>query len=306
MKRIQLSEKEINALDPICVALGFFDGLHKGHMALVDEVIDYSEQHDMVKAVMTFDHYPQYVLGYVKEENVITTIADREKLLKEKGIDYLFVIEFTKEVATLTPQEFIEEYLIKQNIKAIVCGFDFRFGSKNAGQLSDLEAIPNTHLSVIEPVIYKGEKISSSRIRENLDMGNVEEISELLGRPYVINGNVIKGRQIGRTIGFPTANLEYLKYYLPKNGVYAVKVLIGEQDYMGMCNVGVNPTVGELNKRSLEVNIFDFEGDLYNQNINIAFYKRMREEMMFNGVDQLKNQLSQDQKAIISYFNNKS
>ena len=302
MEIVYLDGQKVNIVEPICSAIGFFDGLHIGHMALVNEVKRVSEQKGYKKALMTFEHYPLYVLGKIKEEKYLTSMNDRISLLEKEGLDYLFIVKFTKEVAALSPEDFINQYLIDLHVKHIVCGFDFRFGKYNAGNTMTLQACQQFNVSVIPEVLYKGEKISSTRIRHVLEQGNIEEMNELLGRKYCVSGEVIKGRRIGHAIGFPTANVDYQSYFLPCHGVYIVKVYVHGQGYMGMCNIGYNPTFTALDKPSLEVNILDFDGDIYHQYMIVEFYCLIRKEKPFASKEELIAQLYEDKQKVREYF----
>lgn len=304
MKVIYLDGQQLNITDSICSAIGFFDGLHLGHMALVDEVKRVSKQMGYKSALMTFDHHPLFVLGRITEEKYISSMEDRIEILSKENIDYLFVIRFTKEVAGLSPEMFIENYLVNLNIKHVVCGFDFRFGRRNSGSGETIiKYNPDIlKVSIIDEVIYENEKISSTRIRNCLDQGHVDELSCLLNRKYAIKGCVIGGKKIGRQMGFPTANIDYGSYYLPLNGVYAVKVYIHDQVYLGMCNIGYNPTFHLIDKKSLEVHIFDFDEDIYDKYVSVEFYKKIRNEKKFSNKDELMKQLSHDQITILNYF----
>ena len=298
MEVIYLKGQELNIQHDIVGAIGFFDGLHKGHMALVDEVCRISQETGYKKALITFDHHPLYVLKQVKEEKYLTTITDRQELLEKKGIDYLFVICFSKEVAALSPQDFIQQYLIPCHIQHIVCGFDFRFGKNNQGDVKTLQQCSYFTVSVVDEVIDHHQKISSSRIRESLQNGDIPMVNHLLGRVYKIKGKVIYGKQIGRTIGFPTANIDYQSYLLPQRGVYAVKVIIDGQVYLGMCNIGLNPTFHALNHFSLEVNIFEFHQDIYGKEVVVEFYQQLRSEKKFQSQEELMQQLHYDQNCV--------
>lgn len=302
MEVIRLKGQKLNINEPICSAVGFFDGLHRGHMALVDEVMRVAREKQYKTALMTFDHHPLFVLGQLPEERYITTMEDRKEILEKLGIDYLFIIEFNQEVASLLPQDFIQYYIFNSQIQHIVCGFDFHFGQKNMGSSKDFQDCPHLGVSVIEEVDYKGEKISSSRIRQLLEKGHIDEMNEILGRHYQIKGQVIQGRQIGRMIGFPTANIDYQSYFLPARGVYAVKFYLHEDVYLGMCNIGLNPTFTALDKPSLEVHIFDFDQDIYGEDVKIEFYTKMRSEVHFSSKEQLIKQLNQDQQQIYHFF----
>lgn len=295
---------QLNRNESIVTAIGFFDGLHLGHMKLVDKVISISQKHGYKKALMTFDHHPLYVLGRMDKEYILTSMDDRKKLLEDKGIDYLFVIRFNKEVAGLSPNDFIEKYLIKIGIKHIVCGFDFHFGSRNSGSSETLKSYNPDILkvSVIDEVLYLDEKISSTRTRKAIEDGDLKLASILLDRNYKVQGTVVDGRKVGRELGFPTANIDYGDYLLPSIGVYAVNVYINNHKYLGMCNVGHNPTVGTLQKRSVEVHIFDFDSKIYNENIEIEFIEKTRGEIHFNSKDELSEQLKKDKISIKSKF----
>ncbi len=302
MKIIHLDGYQWNINEPIVSAIGYFDGLHVGHMELVKEVLRVSKSKGYKSALMTFDHQPGYVLGYLKEEKYLSSMLDRKDILEQMGIDYLLIIDFSKEVARLSPSTFIEKYIIHSHIKHIVCGFDFRFGYQNQGDAYDLQNYTGIDVTIIDEVIYDNEKISSSRIRQCLDLGRISYVTELLGRRYTITGKVIKGRQIGRTIGFKTANIEYNNYYLPQRGVYVVKAYIHDRVYMGMCNIGLNPTFSELSHMSLEVNILDFDEDIYGEYLKVEFYAKMRGEKTFDNRDGLIKQLTSDQQYIRKYF----
>ncbi|MEG0275437.1 MAG: bifunctional riboflavin kinase/FAD synthetase [Coprobacillus sp.] len=302
MEVIYLNGQQLNINEPICTALGFFDGLHIGHMALIKEVIKEADEMGYKKALMTFDHHPLYILGVMKEEQYLTTMDDRIRILEEMGLDYLFVIEFTKEVAALKPLDFIQKYIISQNVKHVVCGFDFKFGDKNSGNSQTLKDCHEFKTSVIDEVMFHNQKISSTRIRDILQKGNINEINHLLGREYCISGKVIKGRQIGKTIGFPTANVDYNAYFLPCGGVYATKVYLDDEVFIGMCNIGYNPTFVALDKPSLEVFILDFNRNIYGCDLHVEFYHLIRKEQTFSSKDELVKQLYNDQEYVRAYF----
>ncbi len=299
MKIIYLNGQRQNIEENIVSAIGFFDGLHIGHHALVDEVFHVAKKRGYKTALMTFDHHPLYVLGYNEKEEWLMSMDDRIELLNDLGMDYLFIIQFDRQVASLSPELFMQKYLFENKIRHVVCGFDFKFGFKNSGNHETLKNSQLFDVSVIEEVLYDNKKISSSRIREELNSGHIKEVNTLLGRAYSIKGEVIKGRQIGRQIGFPTANISYGQYHLPCFGVYAVKVVIDKNVYYGMCNIGFNPTFSELNKPSLEVHIFDFNEDIYGKEVKVEFYDLIRLEKKFNHKDELIEQLNKDKIDII-------
>ena len=305
MEIIYLKGDKLNIHDPICSEVGFFDGLHLGHMALIHKVQDISKNKGYKTALMTFDHHPLYVLGKMDEEKYMTSMDDRISILEKENIDYLFIIEFSKEVAQLSPDDFIEKYLLNSHICHVVCGFDYRFGHKNSGNIQTLQDCLKLDVSVVDEVIYQEEKISSSRIRRLLEIGQVDDVHMLLGHNYCILGKVISGRHIGHSIGFPTANVDYSSYLLPKRGVYVVKFYVNDHCYMGMCNIGYNPTFTVLDKPSMEVYVLDFDQNIYDQYVTVEFCSLIRFESSFKTKEQLIKQLNLDEKYVREYFENK-
>ena len=302
MKIIELDGQFQYQGEPVCSAIGFFDGLHKGHMALVESVLKVSKEKGYKSALMTFDHHPLYVLGLINEEKQLTSMHDRQMLLEQKGIDYLFIIRFDQDVAKLSCQDFIERYIVSQNIQHVVCGYDFRFGDHHSGNAQTLKQDSRFETTVEKEVMYDSEKISSSRIRDVLSYGYVDKLVPLLGRHYCLSGKVIMGQQIGRTIGFPTANVDYGSYWLPHRGVYVVKFYCQQGCFMGMCNIGFNPTLQDLKRASLEVYILDFQDDIYGQEVQVEFYQMLRLEKKFHSYQELVAQLESDVKSVREYF----
>lgn len=293
MKVIKM--EEVHLTEPLSLAIGFFDGLHLGHMSLINEVLKYKGE--TKTAVMSFDVHPLCVLKGEKRQSIIT-LEEKKELLEEMGIDYLLVIHFTKEVAALSPQVFIDEYLNKLPLKRLVCGYDFHFGDHNSGSIEDLKK-QSFELIVKNAVMYNDtEKVSSTLIKKLMDQGMIEEVNTLLGRPYKVKGTVIHGKQRGRLIGFPTLNIDYGMKYLPKRGVYGTIVEINHQYYIGMANIGMNPTFNDINRLSLEVNVFDFDEDVYGKEVEVTFCLYKREETVFNGLEGLKTQLTEDRKYL--------
>ena len=241
MKVIKM--EEVHLTEPLSLAIGFFDGLHLGHMSLINEVLKYKGE--TKTAVMSFDVHPLCVLKGEKRQSIIT-LEEKKELLEEMGIDYLLVIHFTKEVAALSPQAFIDEYLNKLPLKRLVCGYDFHFGDHNSGNIEDLKK-QSFDLIVKDAVMYnETEKVSSTLIKKLMDQGMIEEVNTLLDRPYQVKGTVIHGKQRGRLIGFPTLNIDYGMKYLPKRGVYGTIVEINHRYYIGMANIGMNPTFNDI------------------------------------------------------------
>ena len=301
-------EKE--AFPKTAAAIGFFDGIHQGHQKLIQRSVDYANKHGMESAVITFLPHPSVVLKGLHEEDVkyITPLKEKKEVFEQFNIDRLYIVTFNKELSLLPPKKFIEHFIIGLNIKHLIGGFDFSFGFKGEGNMNNIHQFTNDFFTyeVVERVDWKEEKISSTRIRKCLQNGDIETTNVLLGRPHFNYGIVIEGNKRGRTIGFPTANLKIdSTALLPKSGVYAVKVHIPGHDetLIGMANLGTNPTFtkGEVNI-SLEVNILDFNGDLYGQTLKIEWYKYIRNEIKFSSVESLIEQIKKDEKTIRSYF----
>lgn len=299
MEIIYLNEQNDFKIQPSCVALGFFDGFHLGHLKLVDQVIKISKKDNLKKSLLTFDVHPKAYLTN-RPFKYLMSLEDKVKLLESYEFDYLFVLRFNHNIAKLMPEKFIQEFIIKPKIKHVVCGFDFHFGDHGLGNSEVLQA--NSHddyqVTVIEKLEYDHHKISSSYLRKLLTNGDVKLAAKLLSRPYCVSGKVIYGRQNGRKIGFPTANIDAKDYMLPENGVYGVKVYFDNKVYLGMANIGYNPTFTALPELSLEVNIFDFDEDVYGKVLTVAFIKKIRMEKKFDSVERLIKQLKQDKQQI--------
>lgn len=301
MEIIYLNEQFNIDIKPSCVALGFFDGMHLGHLQLVNEVISIAKKKHLKKGLLTFDVHPKSYLSNEPFEYLMS-LDDKIKFLKEYDFDYLFVLRFNHHLAKTPPRDFIDDYIIKPKIKHVVCGFDYHFGSHGKGDHHFLVENQNSdyEVSVIDKLEYQHHKISSSYLRKILADGKVELAGQLLNRPYSVTGKIIHGRQNGRKIGFPTINVEATGYVLPKNGVYGAKVQIDGKTYLGMANLGYNPTFTALKQVSLEVNIFDFDQDVYGKIVTVTFIKHIRSEQKFPSVDLLIEQLKKDRQKIIN------
>jgi riboflavin kinase/FMN adenylyltransferase len=295
-------------LPPLAMALGYFDGVHMGHREVILHAKQQAEENGLLSAVMTFDPHPSVVLGKnIQHVQYITPLADKVKTIESLGIDYLFIVHFTPEFANLLPQEFIDQYVIGLNVKHVVAGFDYTYGRMGKGTMETLPFHSREQFSyTIVPKYSKGdEKVSSSRIRSLLKEGAMKEIEALLGRYYTTAGTVIHGDKRGRTIGFPTANVDIdEEYILPPLGVYAVKIQVGENWYKGVCNVGYKPTFKERALRpSIEVHILDFDQEIYGQEVTIEWHLYLRKEQKFSGIDELVAQIGKDKINAIHYFN---
>ena len=255
------------------VALGSFDGLHEGHLSLIRKIKQLAEEGEGQSIVYTFKNHPRKFINTNSTLNLLMTNEEKVSILEEEGIDILAFKKFDKETMEMSPEEFIKNICENFNIKGIVVGFNFKFGYKNAGNI---------------------KLVSSTRIREAIIDGEVEEAFNMLTRPYSLKGKVIHGKKLGRTIGFPTANLEIDKSKcIPAKGVYYTNVSIKGKIFKGITSVGHNPTVNGK-ELTIETNILDFNEDIYGQTINVSFINKIREEIKFNGLEELVNQLKID------------
>ncbi len=276
--------------EPTAVTVGVFDGVHRGHRELLKGV----------SLVVTLTSHPSFVLGRRDSEYWLDDPDEHLRLLFEAGAKYVAVLPFTREVATLSACEMARLLYDKLQMRSLLLGYDSRFGSKsndNFDQLPELSRQLGFALHRGEPFLVDGQPISSSRIRESLTSGAVEETANLLGRPYAITGTVLHGRSVGHTLGFPTANIDLsrTRKMLPKEGVYAVRIKNEELRIKncGMANLGTAPTFG-VDKPLLEVHLLDFEGDLYGQTVTVEFTHRLRDIVRFDSVEALQRQLQID------------
>lgn len=284
------------------LAIGKFDGVHIGHQAILDTARKYLFANTRL-AVMCFHPHPRYVLtGDPVYSRQLTPHQERVRILSEYGVEALYVLQFNPTFATIEAEDFVKQHLSRLNLRQIVVGDDFRFGQGGKGTASglrDFAAEIGVDVSVVTDIEENGTKVSSSQIRRHLAEGRVEAAEALLGRAYAMTGIVVHGDKRGRTIGFPTANLgDVDAYVMPKAGVYAVSVAIpnplgGEQHFAGVLNAGVRPTVDGTDFR-VEVHLLGFAGDLYGEQCRVSFLSRIRDEMRFGGLDELKAQIEKD------------
>jgi riboflavin kinase/FMN adenylyltransferase len=298
--------ENLNLNSPV-VTLGIFDGVHRGHRALLDYMVSRAKKALAESVVITFSPHPRLVL----DKNpaglfFLTTIDEKKELLKLAGIDHLVLIEFTKEFSNISACDFIKDILVgKVRTKHLIIGYDHHFGRKGEGNFETIkECAQDLDFSVEQVQGFQTNDgvISSSNIREALLAGNLDEANNWLGYSYSLTGTVIEGRRIGRNIGFPTANIKPLSDHklIPRNGVYAVEVYLDEIKYSGMMSVGTNPTVNnDPDFRSIEVHILNFEGDIYGHKISLVFRKRLRDEKKFENLQQLMDQMNNDKKETL-------
>ncbi|CCQ98081.1 Riboflavin biosynthesis protein RibC (Includes: Riboflavin kinase; FMN adenylyltransferase) [[Clostridium] ultunense Esp] len=280
----------------LSLAIGNFDGVHRGHQAVIREAVRFARQEGISSGVVTFHPHPRtIVLG--EEAPVLTPLPDKIELIEELGVDRLYLIHFNKEFSTLSPSSFIQNILLPLGVRHIAVGFDFRFGHKGEGTANFLRDAGKDRFSVsiVAPVLDGAEKISSSLIRSLILEGKVEEVIPYLNHPHSIRGEVVHGEKRGRLLGFPTANLHCREQYLlPASGVYGVKVKHGERFYSGVMNIGVKPTFQGEAKTTAEVHLLDMEGNLYGEELKVFFLFRIREERRFPSLEALKDQIASD------------
>ncbi len=284
------------------LTVGTFDGVHKGHRAILDQVVSTAGAEGCPGVIVTFDPHPRSVVGKSGPMELLTPITERISLLKSFGIDEVVVVPFTPAFADLSPEAYIQDFLVKSFApKAIVTGYDHHFGKGRAGNFDTLARFApvfNYRLSEIPATTIDEAAVSSTKIRTALREGRVADAARMLGRPYALTGTVVKGKQLGRTIGFPTANVVPLEpaQLIPAEGVYAA---IAETEIglkaKAMVNIGRRPTVETGGERTIEANLLDnFSGNLYDQTLRLSFIERLRAEQKFASLDALKAQLAQD------------
>ncbi|MBL0330481.1 MAG: bifunctional riboflavin kinase/FAD synthetase [Bacteroidetes bacterium] len=282
------------------VTTGTFDGVHLGHQKIIARLKDVAQKHQGETVLLTFYPHPRMVLFPDDNElKLLNTQQEKIELLEKYGIDHLIIHPFTKEFSRLTSVEFVRNILVNQlRTNRLIIGYNHHFGRNREGSFEHLKEFGPVYGFDVEEIPAKdidSIEVSSTKIRVALQSGDVETANTYLGHTYSITGKVIKGNQLGRTLGYPTANIFIDDKYklIPADGVYAVKVGVQGKSYGGMLNVGNNPTI-DGKGRSIEVNLFDFSGDIYGADATIYFIKRLRDEQKFNGLDELKNALAID------------
>jgi len=284
---------------PTVVTIGTFDGVHLGHQKIIAQITAAARDKDCDSLVLTFFPHPRMVLQEGTEMKQLNTIEEKTALLERLGVDHLVIHPFDKAFSRMTAEEFVKEVLVDTfRLKKIIIGYDHRFGRNRTADINDLITYGETYgfeVAQISAEELNDVSISSTKIRTALNEGNIELANNYLGYPYAITGEVVKGQQLGRTIGYPTANISVQEDYklIPQNGVYAVQSTIQGKTVFGMMNIGNRPTVNGTSQ-TIEVHFLDFNQDLYNQTIRVSLLKRLRSEQKFPSLDALKTQLLQD------------
>ncbi len=295
---------ELSQVTNSIVTIGTFDGVHLGHQKIIKRLVELKQKQGGEIVLFTFDPHPRKILfPEQKDLKLITTTEEKCDILKQFGVDHVLVYPFTTEFSKMQAQDYISNIIVKGlKTKTLVIGYDHRFGSNREGSIDtlkqfapiyhfDLEEIPAQEINQLN--------VSSTRIRKAIEDGDIQTANDFLGYTFFITGEVIKGKQLGRTIGYPTANIfiDNADKLIPKIGVYAVNVVLKGVTYKGMLNVGTNPTTDFDNKIKIEVNIFDFDADIYGDTLKVEFVKWIRNEEKFANLDELKQALANDKIA---------
>ncbi|MBR5062844.1 MAG: riboflavin biosynthesis protein RibF [Prevotella sp.] len=306
MKTTYLSDNQLSCEQPCVATVGFFDGVHLGHCFLVNQVVEVGRASGLSSMVVTFDRHPRQVVQGDNHLGLLTTLDNKLLLLSKTGIDHVVVLHFDERMAGMSAYDFMEKVLSRQlNVRKLLVGYDNRFGNGRRDGFDDYVRYGNQlGMEVIQgkDLLIEGRNVSSSAIRHFIRQGEMELAKKLLGYPYIIMGKVVGGMQEGRKMGFPTANLDVTEtgQLVPAPGVYAVRVRLMQSVTMrpAMMNIGTRPTFGG-SSLSIEVHIFQFDEDLYGQQLYVSVEKRIREERKFDTIDQLREQLEMDRQTVM-------
>jgi riboflavin kinase / FMN adenylyltransferase len=299
---------EFRSEKPTVVTIGTFDGVHRGHRKVIAQLLENARKINGESVILTFFPHPRMVLFPNTEQLLLSTEEEKIKLIGELGVDHLVIHPFTREFSMLSSNQFIQTILVNAlQTKRLVIGYDHHFGKDREGSFENLKISGPAYGFEVEEIPAQETdhiKVSSTRIRNALTAGEVDVANNLLGYRYKLTGTVVKGQQLGRKLGYPTANIVSNENFklIPANGVYAVFVSSAGKRYGGMMNIGVRPTVDGTHRTS-EVNIFDFNADIYGEQLEVEFVKWVRGEQKFNGLDQLKEQLAADKIAVQKILN---
>ncbi len=294
------------AFKKAAITIGTFDGVHHGHKAILKQLTDHAREIDGDSILLTFEPHPRKLLFPDQPVKLLTPLADKLELLEKAGVTNIVVVPFTHEFANLSSEAYIEQFLVKKfNPESIIIGYDHRFGHDREGDINMLKTYSEKwgfQVFEISAQLIDEAAVSSTKIRKALQEGHIEEAAKMLDRHYTVKGKVVKGAQLGRTIGFPTANILPLseEQIIPVNGVYAVKVWIDEVSHNAMLNIGIRPTVSNDLQLHIEAHLLYFNGDLYGKQVTIEFIFRLRDEHKFPSLDALKEQLQKDKEQTLT------
>ncbi len=304
--KIHTDINRFEAVNPV-VTIGTFDGVHLGHQKVISRLKGFAREHDGESVIFTFYPHPRLVTR-PEESNLrlLTTLEEKKELFARSEIDHLIVFPFTKEFSELTYPEFVKQVLVdKMKTHCLVVGYDHRFGKNREGSFEYLQSCADKYGFIIEKLdalLIDEANVSSTRIRNALQQGQIGKANRYLGYRYTLHGSVVEGQRVGRKMGFPTANIEASDPHklIPGHGVYAVEVKLADIIYQGMLNIGTRPTFNKnADNRSIEVHIFSFQGDLYNKEITLMFAGKIRDEQRFSSINALTEQLKKDKSAAL-------
>jgi len=292
--------KDYSSQKPLALSLGMFDGVHLGHKSIIDALTKVGTQNNLETAILTFWPHPRFVFNPNEDLKLLNTIDEKKLLIEKYGVNNLFLKEFDDEFRNLTGEEFVRQILVDQlNVKYLIIGYDHSFGKNKSGNFALLQELSKEldfEVDQMEAINIHENNISSTKVRNALLEGNIKEANEMLGYSYSVSGKVVHGKKIGRTIGYPTANIETESIkLLPKKGAYIVEVYVKGQFYKGMLSIGTNPTVNG-DALTVEVYILDFNEDIYGENITVQFRDFLHDEIKFEGLDKLIERLDEDKK----------
>lgn len=298
MELVRINLKNLIGLkEEVVATIGQFDGLHLAHLKLVEKTMQVAKKRNLKTAIFTFNPHPNFVLKKDLSNTYVTPFQQKVKLLEELGFDYLVLIEFDENIAKMSSLNFVNKILVDNKVRVAVVGFDFRFGDSGSGKALDIAKLSNNMIEtiIIDEIKYNNEKIGTSLIKKLLKNGFVSDVKTIMGRFYKIVGQVVYGNQIGQSIGFPTANL-YIgpEFAMILPGVYIVRVKVRDKFYLGIANLGMNPSFNRVSQMVFETHIFDFDGNIYGEFIEVELIRFIRKEMTFATIDEFKIQLNKD------------
>ncbi|HWY37709.1 MAG TPA: bifunctional riboflavin kinase/FAD synthetase [Bacteroidia bacterium] len=305
--KVYRSIKEITKINNPVVTIGTFDGVHEGHRKIIDRLNKAKKELGGESFIFTFHPHPRQVLFPGQTDlKLLTLTGEKLQLLEKAGIDHVLVYPFDKEFSRLSAQDYVKKILVDSiGVKKLIIGYDHKFGNNREGNMEALEKFSAQYGFVVEeipPYEIDHSNVSSTKIRKALEQGDIQTANSFLGYDYFISGRVVEGKKLGRTLGYPTANIEVAdkSKLIPQNGIYAVTTIIDGARYKGMMSIGFNPTTDTDNKVKIEVNIFNFDKDIYGKEIAVHFCKRLRSEEKFNSLEELKKQLEEDKKNALA------
>ena len=300
---------QFNSYNSTAITIGTFDGVHIGHKRILERLINNAKNTGTRSTVLTFFPHPRMVLQKDSEIKLLNTLSEKQQILREMGLDFLIVHPFTKAFSRLTALEFVRDLLVnKLKVKSVVIGYDHRFGRNRNANIKDLIGFGNTFDFKVEEIPAQEideVSVSSTKIRNALLNGDIETANAYLGYKYMLSGKVVRGKGLGKDLGFPTANLKIEEAYklIPQNGAYIITCKFGNKITQGMMNIGYNPTVDGKNK-NIEVHLFNVDQDLYNKDLQIRLIKKIRDEQKFDSLQSLSNQLRTDKENALEFLKN--